>query len=90
MIVEFHRMSHQLRYFKSLKKNIQGVKKAQLLCIARKIPETFMNIAALLSVLRLEDIKFAIATDFKLLNMLLGLSVCYDDKIPFGFQFYAQ
>ena len=40
-----------------------------------------MNIAALLSVLRLEDIKFTIATDFKLLNMLLGLSVCYDDKI---------
>ena len=54
---------------------ILGVKKAQLLCLAPGVPETYLNLAAILSVLRLENIRYMVATDFKLLNVLLGLSV---------------
>ena len=56
---------------------IQGVKKAQLLCLTPGIPETYLNLAVILSLLKLDEIKFKVATDFKLLNILLGLSVRY-------------
>ena len=45
------------------------------------MPETYLNLAAILSLLNIHDIKCKIATDFKLLNILLGISVCSNHEL---------
>ena len=63
---------------KSSKKSIfQGVRKAQLIGMVRGIPETNLNLAIIFSLLRLDEVDFHIATDFKLINLILGLSVSF-------------
>ena len=51
-----------------------GVKKLLIIGIAQEILETYDNVKAILNLLKLEKIDFIIATDYKLCNMLLGLS----------------
>ena len=53
----------------------EGVKKAQLLCVVPGIPETYLNLSIILGLLKLDEVSFKIAANFKLLNVLLGLSV---------------
>ena len=45
------------------------------------MPETYLNLAAILSLLNIHDIKCKIATEFKLLNILLGISVCSNHEL---------
>ena len=51
-----------------------GVKKLLIIGIAEAILETYENVKTILELLHLEKIDFFIATDYKLCNMLLGLS----------------
>ena len=51
-----------------------GVKKLVIIGIAQEILETYENVKSILNLLKLEKIDFIIATDYKLCNMLLGLS----------------
>ena len=45
--------------------------------MVRAIPETYLNLAIIFSLLRLDEVDFHIATDFKLINLILGLSVSF-------------
>ena len=51
-----------------------GVKKLVIIGIAQEILETYDNVKAILKLLKLEKIDFFIATDYKLCNILFGLS----------------
>ena len=53
------------------------MRKAQLLCLVNEIPETHHNVEAIFEILALEEVMFKVATDFKLLNLMLGISVSY-------------
>ena len=52
-----------------------GVKKCQLICTVRGIPETPHNLSVIMDLLQLENIKYKVATDFKMINVLVGMSV---------------
>ena len=43
--------------------------------------ETHKNLAILLDLLKLEDCKYVLAADLKIINILLGISVSYDLKL---------
>ena len=51
-----------------------GVKKLVIIGIAQAILETYENVKTILDLLKLDTIDFIIATDYKLVNILLGLS----------------
>ena len=51
-----------------------GVKKLVIIGIVQKIAETYFNTKTILNLLKIEKIDFVIATDYKLCNILLGLS----------------
>ena len=51
-----------------------GVKKLLIIGIAEAILETYENVKTILNLLKLDRIDFIIATDYKLCNILLGLS----------------
>ena len=47
----------------------------QLLAICENVPETYYNMKVLCELLKLENIEAIYTMDFKLANMVLGLSV---------------
>ena len=51
-----------------------GVKKLVIIAIVQDIAETYFNAKTILNLLSIEKIDFVIATDYKLCNILLGLS----------------
>ena len=51
-----------------------GVKKLLIIGIAQDILETYYNAKTLMDLLKLERIEFIVATDYKLCNILMGLS----------------
>ena len=51
-----------------------GVKKLVIIGIVQEIAETYYNTKTILNLLNIEKIDFVIATDYKLCNILLGLS----------------
>ena len=51
-----------------------GVKKLVIIAIVKDIAETYSNAKAMLNLVQIEKINFVIATDYKLVNILLGLS----------------
>ena len=66
-----------------------GVKKLLILVIVQDIAETYFNAKTILNLLHIEKIDFVIATDYKLCNILLGLSThsskyrCPYCKLPY-------
>ena len=59
---------------KSKKYKDGGVKKLLIIAIVQDIAETYFNAKTILKLLEIEKIDFVIATDYKLCNILLGLS----------------
>ena len=57
--------------------------------MVRGIAETYVNLAILLSLIKLDEVVFKVATDFKLLNILLGLSV-RDDSVVWVFSIHTN
>ena len=51
-----------------------GVKKLVILVIVQDIAETYFNTKTMMNLLKIDKIDFVIATDYKLCNILLGLS----------------
>ena len=46
-----------------------GVRKGQLLYVVYGIVETYLDMAILFSLIRLDEVEYDLATDFKLLNI---------------------
>ena len=47
----------------------------QVLCLVENIPETYQNLRRILGLLELEKCRHVDATDLKLMNIVLGISV---------------
>ena len=57
----------------------QGVNKCLVLAMVENIPERHFNLEAIFERLKLEQCKFSLASDFKCINLELGLSVSRSD-----------
>nr|XP_047140995.1 uncharacterized protein LOC124816038 [Hydra vulgaris] len=58
-----------------------GINHSIVLAYCDNLQETHKNLVILLDLLKLEDCKYVLAADLKIINILLGISVSYDLKI---------